>query len=59
MHIVSADEGFARHCAEGIEDRLLANATAPQLPLDHLLALAGKVCHGQDHGPSSDRRDNP
>jgi len=46
-------EFLARNGPEGVEDVRLANAAAAQLLLDHRLALAGEVCHGQHHGPTA------
>ena len=40
------DERLARHRAEGVENRRLADPAASELPLDHRLALRCEVCHG-------------
>ena len=49
MRIFGADERLARHREEGVEDVLLVDPAALQLPLDHRLALGGEVCHGFGH----------
>src|SRR5207248_330005 len=43
---------------EGIDDRLLGDAAAPQVPFDHRLALGFIVCHGCRHGPPPDDHEN-
>ena len=42
MGVVGADERFARDGEESVDDLLVADAAALQLPLDHRLALGGK-----------------
>jgi hypothetical protein len=57
--MIGIDELLARHRAEGIEDARVTDSPALELTLDHPVAFDGEVCHGQDHGPSSGRGDNP
>ena len=46
MGLVGTDEGLARDRQEGVEDGLLDDPAASQLPVDHRLALGCEVCHG-------------